>query len=476
MVEWTDPPAARISFSDWHRNFSKIPDSLIDEYRYYRRAGKTDWNTYLQPPTSFAIYGLRYLKRLTYDNSLASLRLWGFMLNEGERIYRAKQMGKKIVAVMGDLGPNPVLVYAFPELVPFYPDCLWWAPFLNESSVLFEEAERFGLGDDCCFVRAALGAFTKRAYFPDPDLSIASTGATCDDMSAVMQLAQWQRNLNIHWLDIPLRKDEELSVLLQPDLNRHSFDFLVNSFRSLIATLEDLTGHKLDPGKFRASLQRANHLRSRLLDLKELTYSASAAPLSALEMMNAEFMTLSGYGDMEEAVSVMEHLVETVRCRRENNEAVLKDDALPVAWINPTADPLLLCWWEDLGGRVIATEYVIRQALEPLETTGKPEEILANAVMNGSLLGSSRQRARFVIDEAQKYGAIGGIISVVFASSHCALETKSIQEDVSKALNGPVLSFDLVGPGKANQQAQVRTRLEALAETLRRKVNQASGQ
>lgn len=471
---YKDRPAARIDYRGWHRLFRAIPDELIDEYRYYRWAGKTDWNTYLQPPSTFAIYGARYLKRLTYDNSLASLRLWGFMLNEGERIYRARQMGRRIVAVMGDLGPVPVLVWSFPNLVPFYPDCLWWTPFLNESNVLFETAERLGLGEDCCYVRAALGAFAKRAYFPDPDIAIASTGASCDDMAAVIQLARWTTGINIHYIELPFRRAGRLSLpgekmisLDGVEAPQAAYDLLVEQFGELIGVLEDLSGHKFDRGRFHASVEQANHLRRLVAEIKDVTYSSSSAPLPALELMNIEFMTLTGYGDMDESVNILEHILSTVRRRIADNEGLLPEDAVLAAWVNPTADPLLLCWWEDLGGRVVATEYVIRQALQPLPLDGRPEEILAQGILAGSLIGSSAQRAQFIIEEAQRYKAEGAIISSIFASSHCATETWLIRDELSRSLKGPVLTFNVVGPGKAHQQAQIRTRLEALVESMR---------
>lgn len=481
-MDWKDPPAERINCSKWHELFKTLPTELIDKYRYYRWAGRTDWNGYLQPPSSFAVYGSRYLRKLTYDNSLAALRLWGFMLNESERLFRARQMGKRVVAVMGDLGPLPVLVWAFPELVPFYPDCLWWTPFLNESSVLFGDAERLGISDNCCFVRAALGAFAKRAYFPDPDLAIAATGATCDDMTSVMNLAHWQTGMDVHWFEIPLRRcgsfiiDGEKALESQgEEYAQAAFDLLVEEFKALRRKLEILAGHTLDMDSFRASVTRANRLRNLFARLKDLVYSTRNCPMPALEMMNAEFITLTGYGDMDESIDIMSHLVDTVAGRIDTGEAVIAENAVPVAWVNPTADPLLLCWWEDMGGRVTATEYLVRQAVKPLLTEGEPEEILAHAVLSSSLCGSTGDRAKFVIDEAKRYGAAGAIISVIFGSSHCAIETRQIQEELGEALSGPVLTFDLVGPGKAHQQAQVRTRMEALSESLKARVSVTSG-
>ncbi|MFH0765459.1 MAG: 2-hydroxyacyl-CoA dehydratase family protein [Calditrichota bacterium] len=472
--KYRDPPPARISCQDWHSLFREIPDSLLDEYRYYRHWGKTAWNNYLQPPSAFAVYGARYLKRLKYDNSLAALRLWGFLLNESERLFRARQMGSKIVAVMGDLGPLPVLVGSFPNLIPFYPDCLWWTPFLNESEVLFEAAAELGIGEDCCFVRAALGGFVKRAYFPDPDLAIAATGASCDDMAAVIQHARWKTGIPFHHFELPLRRSGGMRLGAEPmvEINgveapQAALELLKREVGEVIAKLEVAAGERLNEAKFQESVRQSNRLRSLIAELKRLTYTAPAAPLPALELMNVEFSALTGYGDREETIAILKHLIATVQDRVKKDVGVLDPDAIPIAWVNPTADPLLLCWWEDLGGRVVATEYVIRQALTPLSEGLSPEETIARSILQGSLIGFSGQRAAWAVEEALNHGAEGAIITGIFASSHCGAETWLMRDELSRKLGGPVLTFDVAGPGKADQQAQIRTRMEALAETLK---------
>ncbi|MEO0052392.1 MAG: hypothetical protein ABIK11_07665, partial [candidate division WOR-3 bacterium] len=184
---YQDPVPARITFEEWDDLFQQIPDELIEKFHYFP-PNQDAWSKYLFPPQVFAIYGARHLRRLKFDNSLAALRLWGFVNNESERLFRARQIGRRVIAVMGDLGPLAVLVNAFPDCVPFYPDCWWWTPFAMESKVLLETAARLGIGEATCYSRAALGAFAKHSYFPDPDLIIAATGASCDDYSGVESL------------------------------------------------------------------------------------------------------------------------------------------------------------------------------------------------------------------------------------------------------------------------------------------------
>ena len=250
----------QIDFRQWHKLFREVPGDLIETTRYFRDIPDVEWSQYLFPPSTHAVYGNRLLRKLKFDNSLAALRLWGFVMSEGERLYRAKQAGKKVIAVMGDLGAVTPLVYSFPNTIAFYPDCLWWTPFMMESKVLFTEAAKFGLGEDCCFVRAALGAFSKKAYFPNSDLCVGTVGATCDDMNAVMSEVEHLGH-NIHYFELPYRNE-------QPKDRERLKGFLTDQYAKLCEKLELVTGEKFSPDRFAETVSKVNRLRGAIADLK----------------------------------------------------------------------------------------------------------------------------------------------------------------------------------------------------------------
>ena len=72
------------------------------------------------------------LRHLRFDNSAAALRLWNFLLTEEDRLRDAPSPGRKLVGTMKDLGTVPVLAYALPNLIAFYPDGAWWTPCMME--------------------------------------------------------------------------------------------------------------------------------------------------------------------------------------------------------------------------------------------------------------------------------------------------------------------------------------------------------
>lgn len=466
-VQYRDPVPRRITFDEWSVLFRSVPDELIQEYRYFRGTDQP-WSTYLFPPLTYALYGARHLRRLKFDNSLAALRLWGFVMTETERLFRAGQTGRRVVATMGDLGGTPPLVLAAGAL-PFYPDCIWWVPFMNESTVLFDAAAKMGIGETACYSRATLGAFLKGSYFPRPALCIAGTGASCDDYSAVEQLVA-SLGFPVHWFELPLRKDSTLcgkrheETAVTPSGTEYQVSartFLVEQFRALQLKLG-----VTDAERIRSSIAQVNRVRVLVQDIKRMVYSAPASVFPALEMMVIEFGNLHFYSDIFEWSSILEHIRATIAERVANRQYLGPETARRIAWVTPPADPLLLSYAEDQELRVVASEYVINQALHPIAVNGDPLSALAENLLNGSLLGSSRARAQAVIDQAREFGAEGVIISGILGGSHCAIETWLIRDYMQEALDLPVLAFDVPSPASA-VSSQIRTRVEAFGEVLK---------
>lgn len=445
-----DPKPKKIGLNEWSEQFKLIPDQLIKKYCYYHNS---EWGIYLSPPATFMVYGARELKRLKFDNSLACLRLWGFVFNETERLFRAKQIGKKLIATMGDLGTVPVIVMAFPDCVPFYPECIWWTPFFKESTVLLDTAAELGAPEATCFSKAALAAFYKRAYFPKPDLIFASTGASCDDYSCVMQLVA-DLGYEPVWLEIPLRQDFVNSKKDQQE------DYLINEYQMVWDGMAKITGAG-DKNLLLKSIKKANHLRQLVARIKELTYTAAIAPLPALELMTIEFGNLYGYADFDEWIAILEMVYEMVKKRVEKGVGVLPESAIPIAWITPSADPLLLNIVEDLGLRIVATEYVINQALVPIEEDVEPFRALVRSFLKASLIGSTKARVERINADIKSSKIKGVLITNMLGASHCAMETRIIEKLLNDAL---VLTIDVPAPFGITEQ--IKTRLVAFAETL----------
>ena len=131
------------------------------------------------------------------------------MLTEEERLHEAREAGKQLVGTLKDLGTVPVMAYALPDVVAFYPDGAWWIPcIMQQKAGLLEIADSLGIDDSFCPVRAMLGAFVSRAHFPIPELLICSVGATCDDLSAIAQRLE-RLGHPVFWWEMPHRRAPE---------------------------------------------------------------------------------------------------------------------------------------------------------------------------------------------------------------------------------------------------------------------------
>lgn len=453
----------KISSTAWSELFKQLDDTTLRQYSYYHN---TDWGLYLQPPATFMVYGAREIKRLKFDNSFAALRMWAFVFNESERLFRARQCGKKVIATMGDLGTVPIIVMAFPDCIPFYPECIWWTPFFNESTVLLDASAKLGAPEAACFSRAALAAFHKQAYFPKPDALFASTGATCDDFSSVMQQIE-HLGYHIQWLEVPFRKTfcadgpgSHENAGLADEYAKRCERILVTEYKKVWQRMVSLTGCD-DLDMLNRSIRKTNRLRRLTASIRKHAAEAAIAPFPSLELMTLEFGNLYGYADFDEWLDIVEMVHSVVTQRVAGREGVLAREAIPIAWITPSADPYLLNYVEEVGLRVVETEYVINQALVEIEEEIEPFQALARSFLKASLIGSTRQRVRAITEAASSGHIRGVLITNVLGGSHCAMETRIIEKLLQDI---PVLSIDVPAPFGITEQ--IKTRIKAFAEAL----------
>lgn len=431
---------------------------------------------YLRPLSSWAQAGDRLLKRLRFDPSPAGLRLWSFVFSETKRLFAAKDGGLKIFAVMKDLGTMPVLTYALPQAVTFYADEFWWSPCLMENSSLLDAAEALGCTDQCCYVRAALGAYELASHFPEPDLSIAAVGSCCDDFSAIMQLIAGRGHKTVFW-DLPLRKDKQRHIRHQKFSQTYheqswyqqsALDFLVRQFQHVKHVIEQTAGQEISNEMLARSIRTANEIRKLIREIRDLAYGSTPTPLAGLETMLCEFLAIHYCSDPVQCLALLQDLLRTVRRRVATGQGVLDSQALRAVWAMPCTDPSIVQLWEQLGGCVSGSEYLISHSRLDIRSNAEPLRALAEAALNDPCIGSTTYRVRRVVEQVRKYKAEGVIIPSIFGASHCSYETREITSAVQSQCNLPVLSFE-VPFSPREPSAQVGARLQAFAEVLRQR-------
>lgn len=449
----------RITLEEWDVRYERL-----------QRAGLSEPD-YGGPLSRHVQDGDRRLLKLRFDNSAAALRLWNFLLTEEDRLHHARAAGKKIVGAMKDLGTVPVMAYSFDNVVAFYPDGAWWIPCVMERNAgLLEIADSLGIDESFCPVRAMLGAFITGAHFPIPDMLVCSVGATCDDFSAIAQRLNGL-GYPIFWWEIPYRRrpeQDEAAVTLPGGFSapKCQMEFVKSELERVKAALEELVGAELDEEKLSAGIRQANQVRKFLDELRNLVFTAERCPIPALEMLIAEMLAIHFCSDRRETIDVLKDLLGEAKVRIRAGHGILDADAARIFWVNPVADLQVMNLLEDCGGRICGTEYLFTHALDTIPQDVPPLEALARMALADPMAGSSIDRAERICDDICRFGAEAVLISRIPGASHCALEGRVIGEIVREKLDIPVLEIE-VPPVTDSMQPTVRTRLEALVETVK---------
>jgi hypothetical protein len=411
------------------------------------------------------------LRHLRFDNSAASLRLWNFLLTESERLAQARAQGNKIVGTMKDLGTVPVMAYSLAGVRAFYPDGAWWTPCLMEcSDGLLQQAETFGIDASFCPVRAMLPAFINGEHFPRPDLLICSTGAVCDDFSAIAQRLE-KLGFPIVWWEMPRRRDPEpgeTACALPGGLKAPQIqvECVREELARLGGMLGDLAGQPLDSDTLAEGIRQANHVRRLLAALRELVYGSPGAPLPALEMLVAEMLAIHYCSDRAEASGVLTALLAEAQERLRRGQCIIPEDAVRVFWVNPVADLRAMNLLEEWGGRICGSDYMFGHALDLIPEHLPPLEALARTALADPMVGSALDRARLIVADCRAYRAEAVVVSRIPGASHCAREGAIIRELVREELGLPSIELE-IPPVCDALLPTLSSRVQGLLETAR---------
>jgi hypothetical protein len=370
---------------------------------------------------------------------------------------------------MKDLGTVPVMAYALAGVRAFYPDGAWWTPCLMEcSDQLFEQAGAMGIDASFCPVRAMLPAFENGEHFPKPDLLICSTGAVCDDFSAIAQRLE-HRGHPVFWWEIPRRRAPaagEISCELPGNLRAPNVqvDCVRVELQRVGQALGELAGTSLDDALLADGIRAANRVRRLLAELRQTVHAAPAAPLPALEMLVAEMLAIHFCSDREETIAVLTGLVAEAQSRVRQNQFVINAGAVRIYWVNPVADLRAMNLLEDFGGRICGSDFMFSHALDLIPENLPPLEALARTALADPMVGPASDRAARIVRECQANRIEAVVVSRIPGASHCAREGEIIREIVRQQLGLPIIELE-IPPVCDAMLPTLGSRLQALEET-----------
>jgi hypothetical protein len=338
------------------------------------------------------------------------------------------------------------------------------------SDGLLQQAEHLGIDASFCPVRAMLPAFQNGQHFPPPDALICSTGAVCDDFSAIAQRLE-KMGFPIVWWEMPRRRPPdpgEASCALPGGLcaPKSQVECVYAELDRVGQVLSGLAGKPLDTETLARGIRQANKVRRLLASLRRVVYTSSGAPLPALELLVAEMLALHFCSDREEAIGVLTDLLAEAEARLGRKEFVVNEAAVRVFWVNPVADLRAMNLLEDWGGRVCGSDYMFTHALDPISEDLSPLEALARTALADPMVGSTRERARRIVADCRIGRAEAVVVSRIPGASHCAREGVLIRDVVRAELGIPTIELE-VPPICDAMLPTLASRLQALLETAK---------
>jgi hypothetical protein len=315
-----------------------------------------------------------------------------------------------------------------------------------------------------------LPAFLNGEHFPRPDLLVCSTGAVCDDFSAIAQRLE-KLGHSILWWEIPRRRQpdpHEVPCALPGNLfaPQVQVDCVREELQRVGHALAELAGQSLDDQMLADGIRKTNEVRRRLQALRTAVYSAPAAPLPALEMLVAEMLAIHFCSDHAETIAVLDELLAEAKQRIQQKQFIVGADAVRIFWVNPVADLRAMNLLEDWGGRICGSDYMFTHALDLIPENLPPLEALARTALADPMVGSTAERAARIVRECRDFHAEAVVVSRIPGASHCAREGAIIREAVQKALNLPTIELE-IPPVCDAMLPSLSSRVQALMETAR---------
>jgi len=445
-------------------------DQLDLHYAHLRREGLLLPGQY-GPIGRHVSDGDTRLLRLRYDNSPAALRLWDLLLTEEQRLAQWRASGKRLVGAMKDLGTVPVMAYSSDRLVAFYPDGAWWIPCVMEvNQGLLSIADSLGIDESFCPVRAMLGAFVTGAHFPIPDLLVCSVGAACDDFAAIAQRLNGM-GLPILWWEMPYRRQagpSEQAVQLPGGVlaPKVLVDLVRSELGRVRSAFEELAGKPISDQDLANGINKANRVRLLLQGLRRLVFTSVPTPMPALEMLIAEMLAIHFCSDIDQTILVLEAMLAEVEGRVAAKVGYGPLDAVRVFWVNPVADLRVMNLIEECGIRLCGTDLMFTHAIDPIPADLQPMEALARVALADPMVGPMSERAARIAAQVQQLAAEAVVVSRIPGASHCGYEGQVIADIVARRCYVPTIEIE-VPPVADSVEATLRTRLQALVETIR---------
>ena len=417
------------------------------------------------------------LHKYFHADLMGMRKIVGTYMRELVDLVLAKEEGKKnilyasIPAAASDiLGAAPLHsdeVYAsFPDVVIEFT----LGSFFDKLDPVLEAAERLWLREGvahCGLIKARLGALALD-MIPKPDLFL-SLGQMCDEAPKSDESLGKLFGIPVQYTNVCQDWDDEASY-------QRAEDFFTEQIRLARDKIGQVVGFHISDEMLREARRTKREYNMLVGEINDLEVESDPMPLNAacLNLLRLiPDMPLSRR-NTEEAVAGVRLLVQELRDRVSQGVGVVPKGSprVMIGLHPPFSHPSIMHMAEESGVALPVTEFAIFSPDGDLRSTridtDDPCRIIAHNNLTRNIQETLHRRIRSVIGACRRYKLDGVFWHTHHPCRPLAGDALMIKDGVQKELGLPVLVIESDNYDPRFYTAeQLRTRVEAFAETLR---------
>ncbi len=169
----------------------------------------------------------------------------------------AKETGKKIVFVPFNFAPE---IFHALDMVPVCVEVLTTMALTLEEGLeeYLDLAVERGLPDTMCSAQRGVIGLFEAGLLEKPDILVNGALGSCDPNSKASEYMAEKFDIPVLYLDIPYYHD------------KRALDYYAKGFKDIVRALEEMSGHRLDPGRLREVADYTNQASELFFEINEL--------------------------------------------------------------------------------------------------------------------------------------------------------------------------------------------------------------
>lgn len=402
---------------------------------------------------------------------------WRFIMDDYNEGHEAKKAGRPVVWSCALVEKE--LYYAL-DLAPYYPEQFASLCAVRRKTKDSEKeavrfariAEQTGYSTDLCGYQRVGTGYVINGDLADaplggmarPDL-LVTTSSICDVRLKWFEDMAQRLDVPLFTLDRPERVFD--GIISYP--KAYEIRYYRSQLEDLLSFVTKVTGHRYDPGRLNQSQDwgyKTNELRLEILELRK----SIPSPMGSADGFGTMYPGMYCSGT-EKAYNFYRALRDEVKAKVKAGQGQIEDERFRLLWwgIPLWFNMGIFNYFESLGG-VFAYEPLYNPIPWPPRSQDDPlNEIAVRTLSQGYSVGTF---IKWQVEVAREYNCAGAVLAYLLTCRPLYLPGLEIRRVLETELGIPsvLIECDLVDE-RTFSEGQIRTRLDAFAEQIIRKID-----